>query len=417
MRHTLRHWPFGILLTLSMGLITPAAVAVLSDNTGQIHGRAPTGTVNLRALFPDGTTKVTNNATLAMTMVPNTFSVSSTAESLMLQDADNDTGLNYLIDTGSATLTWALNDVPLTAAQLATPLGDHFAGKTLSLTMSAPVTISSTTGLPTTAAPLPVSTTITVQVDAPDALSLSLDSDSAYVEGGSIMMTVTASKAGVPIPGAVISFATTGTVDRQGNTSGWTGSNGPLQLNAANIGSRTFTTGDNGRVDIPVTHPQGLGVKTTMKATAVPGVTATTDVTFSIVTSPDTPLANMYGHMPETLTGGGYTFRRPFLEREKPGGSAVVDRGETWALFSYNMARDVCGEKFPTPSEMTLWRTEYPRTTLRQMGWSGSVAWRYRTWVEGGNNVANPPKWDESISPEAISTSNKDSTYSVLCHL
>ncbi len=121
MRHTLRHWPFGILLTLSMGLITPAAVAVLSDNTGQIHGRAPTGTVNLRALFPDGTTKVTNYATLAMTMVPNTFSVSSTAESLMLQDADNDTGLNYLIDTGSATLTWALNDVPLTAAQLATP--------------------------------------------------------------------------------------------------------------------------------------------------------------------------------------------------------------------------------------------------------------------------------------------------------
>ncbi|HFV9295650.1 TPA: DUF823 domain-containing adhesin, partial [Serratia fonticola] len=312
-------------------------------------------------------------ATLAMTMIPNTFSVSSTAESLMLQDADNDTGLNYLIDTGSATLTWALNDVPLTEAQLSTPLGDHFAGKTLSLTMSAPVTISSTTGLPTTAAPLPVSTTITVQVDAPDALSLSLDSDSAYVEGGSIMMTVTASKEGVPIPGAVISFATTGTVDRQGNTSGWTGSNGPLQLNAANIGSRTFTTGDNGRVDIPVTHPRGLGVKTTIEATAVPGVTATTDVTFAIVTSPDTPLANMFGHMSETVTADGMTFKRPNLHAEIAGDLSGDRANETWAAYNYASAIGrVCGSETKLPSRVALEAlyAAYPNSGMNSIhGW------------------------------------------------
>ncbi|WP_447883420.1 adhesion domain-containing protein, partial [Serratia fonticola] len=190
--------------------------------------------------------------------------------------------------------------------------------------------------------------------------------------GGSIMMTVTASKAGVPIPGAVISFATTGTVDRQGNTGGWTGSNGPLQLNAANIGSRTFTTGDNGRVDIPVTHPKGLGVKTTIEATAVPGVTATTDVTFAIVTSPDTPLANMYGHMSDTLTAGGKTFMRPTLDIELAGDVSFAYKGEIWAGYTHESAIGrVCssGANLPSKDDLIGLFEEYGTRIADVHGW------------------------------------------------
>ncbi|NCG51966.1 adhesion domain-containing protein [Serratia fonticola] len=399
-------------MTLTLWGITTPTDAVLSDKAGQIHGTPPTGLVYLQAVQPDGSTGVINNGILPMTLIPNQFRGAVDLLRTELQDADGDRPFSVILNDTSTILTWTHNGTPLTSEQLAAPLGNNFAGETLELVVSGLATLSTLTGLPTTADPFPVTTSITVQVDAPDALSLSLDSDSAYVEDGSIMMTATASKAGVPMPGAVISFATTGTVDRQGNTGGWTGSNGPLQLSAANIGSRTFTTEANGRVTIPVTHPLGLGVKTTVTASS--GVSATTDVTFAIVTSPDTPLANMYGHMPETLTGGGYTFRRPFLDREQPGGEVAVDRGESWALFDYNRAHAICGNKLPTPSEAILWRAEYPRNELRRIGWSGNVAWRYRTWLENGGNTT---MWDESKTPEGVSSTLRDRLLSVFCHL
>lgn len=410
------NWLGGILLTLTLWGITTPTGAALSDKAGVIYGTPPTGSVFLQAVQPDGSTGVINNGFLAMTLIPNQFSGLLDLGRTELQDADGDRPFSVMLDDASITLTWAHDGKPLTPTQLAAPLGNNFAGKKLELVVSGLVTLSTLTGLPTTAAPFSVTTLITVQVDAPDALSLSLDSDSAYVEGGSIMMTAIASKAGVPMPGAVISFATTGAVDRQGNTGGWTGSNDPLQLSAASIGSKTFTTGANGQIIIPVTHPGGLGVKTTVTASS--GVSATTDVTFAIVTSPDTPLANMYGHMPETLTGGGYTFRRPFLEKEQPGGEVVLDRGEKWALFSYNRAREVCGNKFPTPSEARLWRAEYPKIELRQIGWSGPVVYRYRTWLESGDNPTSSSLWDESVTPEAVSTSySMESEVSLFCHL
>ncbi|WP_145524991.1 adhesion domain-containing protein [Yersinia rohdei] len=358
--HTLPEctWLKGIPLALLLGLITGSAQAVLSDNTGQIQGTAPTGTIRLWVDLPDGNPLVTDNTLLGLSMVPNTFKVSPIAAQMLL-DADQDSGLSYQIDTANATLSWTHNGTPLTAAQLAAPLGANFVGEKLTVKVNALVTISSITGLPTTAGPQLYSTEYTVQVNAPDALNLSLDSDTAHVEDGTIMMTATASKEGVPMPGAIISFATTGSADRQGRTSGWTGTNRPLRLNGANIGSQTFTTGPNGQVSIPVTQVGGLGVKTTIGATTTPAVTASTDVTFSVITSPDTPQANMYGHMAETLEAGGTTFKRPSLEAEVAGvfvqgmyESWLHQFNEVWGYQTRETAMQVCAGALPSLSAL-----------------------------------------------------------------
>ncbi|WP_447883416.1 hypothetical protein [Serratia fonticola] len=152
-----------LVLAMTMVLVTGPAGAMLSGSTGQIQGTVPTGAVKLQAMLPDGVTPVTNGTILGATLVPNLFTVSSVAASAELWDADDDTGFSYQIDIDGATLDWStLNGMPLTKEQLAAPLGNNFAGETLSLRVSAPVTVTTTTGLPTTAGAQPYSNLYTV---------------------------------------------------------------------------------------------------------------------------------------------------------------------------------------------------------------------------------------------------------------
>ncbi len=346
-----------LLLVIWVGLAVTPGWAVLSDNTGQIQGRAPTGTVTLQALLPDGATLVTDNATLGQALIPNQFSVSPAITNPVLQDADGDSGLSEQLDFPGATLTWTHNGTALTAAQLAAPLGNNFSGETLALTVSAPLTISSVTGLPTTAGAQIYTTEYALVVDTvppTNPLEITLDKNTAYVEGGVINMTVTArDSGGNPVSGAFISFVASATVDRQGNTGGWTGTSGPLLLDNTNLGG-LFVTGPDGTVTIAVTQPGGLGVKTTITATSGT-TTASTDVIFAIVTSPDTPLANMYGHMSETVIANSRTYKRPILQTEWPGGSAITINNESWGRYEYTFAAtQLCGGIVYVPTLIQL---------------------------------------------------------------
>lgn len=143
-------------VSLLTGLILVATSASptrakLSNATGTIEGRAPTATGTLSVMFPNGTTAVTNNAVVSTTMKPSDFLVSTAA--LTLYDLDGDTGLSSSIDTAAVTWAWKYNGVALTAAQLAAPFSTNFLGKTLTVAASAPVTVSSLTGVPTTGSP------------------------------------------------------------------------------------------------------------------------------------------------------------------------------------------------------------------------------------------------------------------------
>lgn len=158
----------GRLLALSVSFITGPSLAVLSGETGQIQGTAPTATENLQVLFPGGTNFVTNNAMVGLGQIPDQFTVSSSVEGLILQDADGDSGLSALVDTTSASLSWKHNETPLTVTQLGQPFGSNFLGKVLTLEVNAPVTINSVSGLPTTSDPQSLTTTYTLSV--PDNL-------------------------------------------------------------------------------------------------------------------------------------------------------------------------------------------------------------------------------------------------------
>lgn len=65
-----------------------------------------------------------------------------------------------------------------------------------------------------------------------------------------------------------------------------------------------------------------LGLKTALTVTATNDVllatTSTLDVIFTVITSPDSNSAAMWGHMPDTLSVDSITLHRPLLYRESP---------------------------------------------------------------------------------------------------
>ncbi|EFE09850.1 adhesion domain-containing protein [Citrobacter youngae] len=109
------------------------------------------------------------------------------------------------------------------------------------------------------------------------------------------------------------------------------------------------TTDANGKATVVVTQASGPGVKTplTVFAAGAPQLKSSIAVIFTTLTSPDTPFANMWGHMTETssadVEGETYTFTRPQLAAETDGESGVVSASnENWALFNWGGADTHC---------------------------------------------------------------------------
>ena len=136
-----------------MGLSAAPAMAVLSGETGHIHGRAPTATGALQARFPDGSTMVTEGIAVRWNQIPEQFSLMS--QGLIPEDLDGDIGLNIVTDTTQANLTWYNNGIPFTDDQMKTTFGYNFGqSDELTLELSALVTVSSATGVPATTGPI-----------------------------------------------------------------------------------------------------------------------------------------------------------------------------------------------------------------------------------------------------------------------
>ncbi|MCB5322457.1 hypothetical protein LH412_10510 [Yersinia intermedia] len=159
--HRQRRYRSGTVSTL-VGLIlvainAPTVWAKVTHSTGPIEGRPPTAIGFLNVMFPGGTTAVAQNVVVATTQKPNDFLVATS--SLILKDQDGDTGLSASLDRAAVTWVWKYNNVALTPAQLAAPFSASFLGKKLTVVASAPITVSSLTGVPTTSSPSTFSTT------------------------------------------------------------------------------------------------------------------------------------------------------------------------------------------------------------------------------------------------------------------
>ncbi len=115
-------------------------------------------------------------------------------------------------------------------------------------------------------------------------------------------------------------------------------------------------TGENGSKIINVTRPDAHGTKVAITAALYDNASATAsiDTIFTVVTSPNSDKAKMWGHMPETTTAAnGVVFKRPLLSAEIASGFTHGDNTEN------NEARE---------SSILKWRTTpVARDTYRHL--------------------------------------------------
>ncbi|HBA8824486.1 TPA: RatA-like protein [Escherichia coli] len=122
-------------------------------------------------------------------------------------------------------------------------------------------------------------------------------------------------------------------------------------------------TGSDGTKILTITRPDTHGTKTSLTATLYSDTTkkATLDTIFTVVTSPDSDKAKMWGHMPETVTAAdGTVFKRPLLLKElssTSGRTAIAEENEDWAQFTQTQAISTssngCGSEY-VPSQAGL---------------------------------------------------------------
>lgn len=150
----------------------------------------------------------------------------------------------------------------------------------------------------------------------------------------------------------------------------------------------TAMTDNDGSKILNITRPDTHGTKTALTATLYSDATkkSSIDTIFTVVTSPDSRLAKMWGHMPETVTAAdGTVFKRPLLLKElayQTGRTSTSEDNENWALFNINYASfsttySGCGTNYiPTQAGLTsLFANNAGNTMKTVQGWP--VATRY----------------------------------------
>ena len=151
----------------------------------------------------------------------------------------------------------------------------------------------------------------------------------------------------------------------------------------------------NGKVTVTLTDPQGLGLKTLLNITTGTGAaqtTAQTSAIFTVLTSPDVPEANYYGHMSNTITVNGVTFKRPPLRAEFVGDTNnpyQTVAGELWSGVYYSSAVSYCGgeAKMPTQAQLVALRSSVGGNVTTVHGWPGKGAYYWSTTKSGENHV------------------------------
>lgn len=133
-------------------------------------------------------------------------------------------------------------------------------------------------------------------------------------------------------------------------------------LNDSATAYAALTDADGSKI-LTITRPETHGTKTAITAALYsdPTINASIDTIFTVPTSPDTDKAKMWGHMPETLTAGGLTFKRPLLFAELAVTKKRKSRdeeNETWRCLPWR--------RLQMPVIMAVVRN----TSLLRMRWS-----------------------------------------------
>lgn len=357
---------------------TSAVTATLSNSANQTVNTNFVADSSNATISSANMTVTTNNATAN--------GVATNAVRAIVTD-------NYNNRLADEVVTFTATNGALVTTVIGTTGADGIATVTLTNTVAG---TSSVTAKLSNNASRSVNTTFVAPVAA--VLAIAVDQSTTKI-GETIQTTVTARDAGGELlSGVDVSFTIGNVINRQGNTA----NSGTLQFNGTNItAARKFTTGADGTVTIPVTDPSGTGVQRTI--TAVSGTaTASTDVIYTVVTSPDTTQANMWGHMAETITVGGKTFKRPSLNVEIAGDFTQTMSNEVWGTFDYASAIGrVCGSQanLPVRADLVALYNAYPSNQIKSIfGWQTSGAYISSTvygatshssiWLVNGNGTS-----------------------------
>ncbi|MDC9607288.1 inverse autotransporter beta domain-containing protein [Xenorhabdus griffiniae] len=149
-------------------------------------------------------------------------------------------------------------------------------------------------------------------------------------------------------------------------------------------------TDSQGVLSIAVADPNGSGVKTTLSISA-DGTAApqTKDVIFTVVTSPDVPVANFWGHMPDTVVAeNGVVFKRPRLQAELMANHLYAndtysESGEIWPRRREGGATWYCEKthsKLPTKDDLLALYRAHPNNAMHDLlGWPEHRSYRSAT--------------------------------------
>lgn len=190
------------------------------------------------------------------------------------------------------------------------------------------------------------------------------------------------------------------------NRQGVVNNSGPVTLDSTEMTTTATeyrgTTDGNGIATIQVTQPNGPGVKTPL-VVSLAGITqnSETAVIFTVLTSPDVPDANMWGHMADTVDAHGHTFSRPKLAAEASHDGTVVDRNETWSTFTWSGADNHCAI-LPGMRQFGALATVIPTSVQQVLGWpmQDDYYWSSLAGTTGQHHAANMTNHSEAQKPD-----------------
>ncbi|ECJ2541146.1 hypothetical protein FNI64_12155 [Salmonella enterica subsp. salamae] len=144
-------------------------------------------------------------------------------------------------------------------------------------------------------------------------------------------------------------------------------------------------TDAQGNAEVMIEQPRGVGLLTPLDVAPVDSLIKTPlsrSVKFTVVTSPDTPDANMWGHMPDTVSVGNITFERPKLASEASTTYTHDEANESWARVPHadaagNTAKGGCAvNRLPRIDQLeALYNANSGGAMHSTKGWP--VAWQY----------------------------------------
>ncbi|CNF70240.1 invasin [Yersinia bercovieri] len=203
--------------------------------------------------------------------------------------------------------------------------------------------------------------------------------------GETINLTVTAlNKNNLPVSGATIKVQAVSASSRNGQAETAT-----LQVNGKPLTDDVTTDGD-GKVQVALTDPTGIGLKTTLTSSTNGSsgtpVSKNNDVIFTVFTSPDSPVADYWGHMDETIIVDGVIIKRPKLAAEVAGSQQIDMNNEEWAYANFTNASAHC--TLPTKEDLVALYNAYPTGSITNAhGWPSESNILYWSGTTEGSTV------------------------------